>query len=367
MSIKDVDDHKLMYYPEEVAQWKKTGHATPIHVEVGPTNRCHHYCSFCSVDWITHGAVRIDTEVLVRAIHSMADVGVRSIYFAGEGEPLLHPGMERFVQTAHQRGLKVSMSTNAGLLNKKRLEGLLPYFAWIRFSIDAATPETHESIHKSKDFKKVVRNMRDAAIFKKENNLDVELGAQFIVLEENLDELEMFADLMKDVGVDNIQFKPHHNHPKSASNPTLYNLTDEPLKQRLLSRTTDDFQVMVRSRNLEEVPPPANLVSIGSTEESTQNSIYCYDKCYAYNFLTLIDAKGYCYGCNIFYDQPEYSFGTVYEQSFEDIVTSGRVQKTIDKVAELNHVPCGNYKCRPHVINEYLHRIKNPERNDEFI
>jgi len=356
MSIKDVDGHKLMYYPEEVATWKKTGAGTPLHVEIGPTNRCHHHCSFCSVDWITHGSVRIDTDVLVRGIHSMADTGVRSIYYAGEGEPLLHPGMEQFVQAGHKRGIKNSMSTNGGLLIEKRLPGLLPYFAWIRFSIDAARPETHHSIHKTKDFNKVIENMRRATKFKRDNNLDVEIGAQFIVLEENLEELEEFADLMKDVGVDNVQFKPHHNHPKSASNPTLYNLTDENLRQRLLARTTDDFQVMVRSRNLEEMP-----------EIPGQTHNYCYKKCFAYNFLTLIDAKGSCYGCNIFYDQKDYSFGNLYEQSFEEIHTSGQVQKIIDKVAELNHVQCGNYKCRPHVLNEYLDRIKNPEKNDEFI
>ena len=91
MGIKDVDGHKLMYYPEEVARWKTTGAATPLHVEIGPTNRCNHHCSFCSVDWVTHGKILIDTDVLVRAIHSMGDVGVKSIYFAGEGEPMLHP------------------------------------------------------------------------------------------------------------------------------------------------------------------------------------------------------------------------------------------------------------------------------------
>jgi len=356
MSIKDVDGHKLMYYPEEVATWIRTGAATPLHVEVGPTNRCQHHCSFCSVDWITHGVIRIDTDVLVRGIHSMADVGVRSIYFAGEGEPLLHPGMEQFVQAAHSRGIKTSMASNGGLLNERRLKELLPYFSWIRFSIDAATAESHESIHKSKDFDRVIKNIRRATQYKKDNNLSVELGAQFIVLEENLDELEMFADLMKDVGVDNIQFKPHHNHPKSASNPTLYNLTDEALRQRLLARTTADFQVMVRSRNLEEM-----------SQIPGQDHNYCYKKCFAYNFLTLIDAKGNCYGCNIFYDRKDYSFGNIHEQSFEEIHTSGQVQKIIDKVAELNHVQCGNYKCRPHILNEYLDRIKNPEVNDEFI
>ena len=356
MGIKDVDSHKLMYYPEEVAHWKKTGAATPLHVEIGPTNRCQHHCSFCSVDWITHGVVRINTEVLVRGIHSMADVGEKSIYFAGEGEPLLHPDMDKFVQAAHSRGIKTSMATNGGLLNERRLNQLLPYFAWIRFSIDAATAETHREIHKSKDFDRVIRNMRAAAKYKKEHNLDVELGAQFIVMENNIHEMEAFADLMKDVGVDNVQFKPHHNHPKSASNPTLYSLTDNDLRQRLLDRSTDDFYVTVRSRNLEEMP-----------EIPGQSHNYCYKKCYAYNFLTLVDAKGGCYGCNIFYDQKDYSFGNIYEQTFEEIHTSGQVQKIIDKVAKLNHEPCGNYKCRPHIINEYLNRIKNPEVNDEFI
>ena len=226
MGIEDVDSHKLMFYPEEVSKWLTTGAGTPLHVEVGPTNRCNHYCSFCSVDWITHGKVLIDTEVLVRAIHSMADVGVKSVYFAGEGEPMLHRDMDQFVQAAHSRGIKTSMSTNGALLTEKRLDSVFRYFSWVRFSIDAATYDTHHSIHKNKDFHRIIKHMRQAVQFKKDNNLEVEIGAQFIVLEENLHEMEAFADLMKDVGVDNIQFKPHHNHPKSASNPTLYNLTD---------------------------------------------------------------------------------------------------------------------------------------------
>jgi MoaA/NifB/PqqE/SkfB family radical SAM enzyme len=356
MGIEDVDSHKLKYYPEEVARWARTGQGTPLHVEIGPTNRCNHHCSFCSVDWITHGKVLIDTDVLVRAIHSMADVGVRSAYFAGEGEPLLHKDMDKFVQAATSRGMKCSMSTNASMLTAKRLPGLWPHFAWVRFSLDAATYETHNSIHGNKDFERIIKNIRRAVEYKKEHNLEVEMGAQFIVMEENIAEMEDFADLMKDVGVDNVQFKPHHNHPKSDSNPTLYNLTDEPLRQRLLARSTDDFKVLVRSRNLQEMP-----------EIPGQSHNYCYKKCYAYNFLTIIDANGGCYGCNIFYDNKEYSFGNIHEQSFEEIHTSGQVQKVIEKVAALNHEPCGNYKCRPHVLNEYLDRIKNRKKNDEFI
>lgn len=356
MGIKDVDGHKLMYYPEQVAHWKTAGRGTPLHVEIGPTNRCQHHCSFCSVDWITHGKVLIDTDVLVRAIHSMADIGVRSIYFAGEGEPLLHPGMEKFVQAAHERGIRTSLSTNGSLLTESRLDTVFRHLSWIRFSVDAGFAETHETIHKTQDFYRVIDNIHRACEFKKEHDLEIDVGAQFIVLEENLDELERFADLMKEIGVDNIQYKPHHNHPKSSSNPTLYRLTDESLRERLLSRNSDDFVVMVRSKNLE-----------GMSNLPGQDHGYCYKKCFAYNFLTLIDAKGQCYGCNVFYDQPDYSFGNIHEQTFEEIHTSGQVQKIIDKVAELNHVQCGNYKCRPHILNEYLHRVAHPERNDEFI
>jgi len=356
MGIKDVDGHKLMYYPEEVARWLTTGKTTPLHVEVGPTNRCNHHCSFCSVDWVTHGKILIDTDVLVRAIHSMGDVGVKSIYFAGEGEPMLHPDMDKFVQAAHERGIKTSMSTNGSRLSEKTLDTVFKYFSWIRLSMDAATADTHRSIHMNKDFDRIIENIRRAAKFKKDNNLNIDIGAQFIVLEENLTELEMFADLMKDIGVDNIQFKPHHNHPKSASNPTLYNLTDEALRQRLLARSDENFTVMVRSKNLQEMP-----------EIPGQSHNYCYKKCFAYNFLTLIDAKGACYGCNVFYNKPDYSFGNIHEQSFEEIHTNGQVQEVIDRVAELEHLQCGNYKCRPHILNEYLHRIKKPEKNDEFI
>ena len=116
------------------------------------------------------------------------------------------------------------------------------------------------------------------------------------------------------------------------------------------------FVVMVRSRNIQELPV---------IEGQSHN--YCYKKCYAYNFLTLIDAYGECYGCNVFYNTPDYSFGNIHKQSFEEIHTSGQVQETMERVAELEHVQSGNYKCRPHVLNEYLNRVKNPEKNDEFI
>ena len=72
--------------------------------------------------------VLIDTDVLVRAIHSMADIGVKSVYFAGEGEPLLHKDLGVFVKTAHERGIKVSMSSNASLLTERRIQDFFQYF-----------------------------------------------------------------------------------------------------------------------------------------------------------------------------------------------------------------------------------------------
>ena len=42
----EVDNHKLMYHPERVTEWRERKDCYPIYVEIGPTNACNHRCIF---------------------------------------------------------------------------------------------------------------------------------------------------------------------------------------------------------------------------------------------------------------------------------------------------------------------------------
>src|ERR1035437_8838468 len=101
MSIKDVDSHKLAYHPERVAEWKQENICFPLHIEVGITNKCNHSCIQCTLDWINHKNTVMDTKVFLNMLDDAAKLGVKSIYFAGEGEPTLHKDLPLFIKKAY--------------------------------------------------------------------------------------------------------------------------------------------------------------------------------------------------------------------------------------------------------------------------
>ena len=85
-----MDSHKLIYHPCRVAQWMNGENIYPIELEVGLTNACNHRCVFCAVDYTGYCPTMLDGQVFQKRIDEFAKKGVKSIIYAGEGEPLLN-------------------------------------------------------------------------------------------------------------------------------------------------------------------------------------------------------------------------------------------------------------------------------------
>src|SRR3989338_8010506 len=85
-----IEGHKLMYHVDEVSKWLKGEMVAPIYVEIGPINSCNHKCVFCALDYLKSRGSAISKDVLIANLKDMAEFGVKSIMFAGEGEPLLY-------------------------------------------------------------------------------------------------------------------------------------------------------------------------------------------------------------------------------------------------------------------------------------
>jgi len=141
--ITNVDSHKLMYHPDRVIHWQKFNDCFPIYVEIGLTNACNHKCIFCALDYLENGAKFIDTSVMISTLKNMAEHGVKSIMFAGEGESTLHKDIGLFVQKAKQLGMDISITTNGVPLTPEKIQQCLPHLSWIRFSVDSGTPENY--------------------------------------------------------------------------------------------------------------------------------------------------------------------------------------------------------------------------------
>jgi MoaA/NifB/PqqE/SkfB family radical SAM enzyme len=115
------------------------GHHRPLMVNIEPTHRCNLECTYC--DKVDAHSPQMETEAALRMIDELAEIGTLSVCFDG-GEPLVHPGIERFVRRAKSHGFRVSMSTN-GLLIKRKLK-VLDYVDVVKVSIDGPS-DVHDA------------------------------------------------------------------------------------------------------------------------------------------------------------------------------------------------------------------------------
>ncbi len=350
-SIKpDVDAHKLIYHPKRVLEWAEKKDCYPIYIEIGLTNICNHKCIFCGLDW-ARGVDTLKTPALLENLKDMAEHGVKSICYSGAGEPTLHPDFSLIVRKTKELGIDVSLSTNVTLFTEQKAKETLPYLSWIRFSVDAATPQTHAKIHgcSESDFQKILDNLVSAVKIKKENNYSTTLGVQFLLLEENAEEVFQLAEICKKIGVDNLQVKPYSQNPNSINKFNVdYNKFIE-LKDKLESLNSDNFKVFFRAHRIESV-----------SHEQT------YNECYGLPFFTIINEKGDIMPCHLYYNRSEFSYGNIYEKKFSEIWRGEKRKQILEKIKEKGIHDCKK-GCRLDLINKYLYRLKNPQPHDNFV
>ena len=347
-----MDSHKLMYHPQRVADWLNGKTIYPIEMEVGLSGACNHRCIFCAVDYMEYKPRLLGANVYLKNLKLMGKLGLKSIIYAGEGEPLTHPDAPDIFNQTKENGIDAAMSTNGVLFTKEKAAACMAALTWIRVSIAGATDKTYEAIHQCKagDLGRVLRNLEDAVAIKKKQRLHTTLGAQLLLLPENKDEVVPLAKILREIGFDYFTVKPFSQHPSSKAKLSVDYSEAEEIGKELREYQTEDFKIYFRSRSIENL-------AIDKP----------YSKCEGVHFMTYMDAAGDVFPCIVFMGQDEFVYGNIYENTFTEIWESERAKRIRDRFNDaFIHKNCRK-TCRLDEINKYLHELKQPGKHVNFI
>ena len=346
-----IDSHKLVYHPRWVAnyldrhqQWPAAAEVVPLYVEMSPVGACNHRCTFCAVDYIGYQTRSIAEDVLCRTLADMGALGVKSVMFAGEGEPLLYKPINAAVAAARQAGIDVAFTTNGVPITTRFIDQSLPLTAWIKISLNAGTAATYAAIHRTqeKDFGRVLDNLRACVAAKREKNLKCIIGAQCLLLPENSGEMVALAELCRDIGLDYLVVKPYSQHRFSLTHQ--YEGIDyapyAAMESALAGISGNGFQVIFRGQTLRKY---------GESMESR------YPTCLATPFAwAYVMADGAVYSCSAYLNDPRFRLGDINQQSFSEIWRSPARQANYHLVRDALDIRECRRNCRMDEVNRYL-------------
>lgn len=348
-----LDGHKLHYHPERVAAVLAGGEPGPIYVELGLTKRCNLRCTFCALDFLQTPHSELPTERLLALFGELAETGVKSLLFSGDGEPMLRPELPDLIAAAAACGLDTALATNGTQLPAEWRVPLARHLTWIKFSLNAATRESYARIHRADGalLDRALANLEALVATRNALTTRMTIGVQAVLLPENAAEMGLLAERARAAGADYFVVKPFSRNPHSlaVAYPELDYRPYLKLGETLRQLATDRFQVCFRDR------------AIGKTMGEDRG----YGGCLGAAFVAAIYADGGVFPCAPHSGDQSSCYGNVNRHSFGEIWHSARRRAIGARLAaDLAGCMPG---CRMDEINRYLWRLRHPPPHVNFI
>ncbi|HIJ54519.1 MAG TPA: radical SAM protein [Deltaproteobacteria bacterium] len=352
--------YKVLHNLDSVKRSIEDPATPPLHVQLDLSENCNHNCIFCFFreDAFNTGMRRkniakgvgrrsLKTDKLLTTISELGKLGTMAITLVGGGEPMMHPHAERVLKAIITAGIAYGLITNGSIrMNPIMLESLKAA-TWIRVSLDAATETTYARMHQPKNpkkdnFQRTITNLKRL----REQCPDTDIGVSFLIHPYNYKEIAHCAALCKGIGLNYIQYKPVYTEERGEDViPFLPEIKSQIVRAQGLE--THDFQVIALLARLDDISKPARD----------------YQYCRIHLLNTQIGVDGKVYPCCVLKYVEEYSFGSIYEQSFEEIWSGDQRRMVIERINPSTCPPCWYDR-----TNEVLEYLASPhDRHETFV
>jgi len=317
---------KALHQAEDVKLLKKGEMFAPKDIQVDLEAYCPHSCEFCSyrnVNWQDHGmefeepskrvaeTTGMPKDLAMRIPKEMYEAGIPSIELTGGGEPMVYPYIREFLEELAKYPIELAIVTNGASLNTQT-QSLLKNLRWMRFSVDAATPETHNLVHRVPEsvYPIVLKHIEEVVARQFE---DCKIGISFVITKNNFHEIEQAAVLYKSLGVDSVRYTFIYDpEGRGAMNSDEIAESEQALN-RARGMQDESFKVFGTMRRLEFYSQP-------NTD---------FDFC-GYQFFTwAIGYDGVVYPCCIMKYHKGFGLGDLRTHSLNEIVYSEERKKFI--------------------------------------
>lgn len=183
----------LIMYPEEIM--------------IEPTNVCNLRCPLCGNKDMKRKKGNMALEQFKEILRQVPEM--KRMVIGITGEPLLNKDVFKMIKAASGKGIKVSMPTNALLLDRFDVNEVLDSgLDELVVSFDGATKKSYETYRVGSDFERVKKAVTKLCHEKRKRKQEKpSIVLQFLVMKHNEHEIEKMKKLAKEIKPDYLFFK----------------------------------------------------------------------------------------------------------------------------------------------------------------
>ncbi len=218
----------------------------PVSINLDLTTACNFACPHCVDSAIINTGEYLSMDNVKKSLDTLKSRGLLSVILLGGGEPTLYKGFGEVVRHIKDIGLQVGIVTNGSKLERvSEVSSLLGKHDWLRLSIDAATQETFDKLHRPRTSVRLEQILEDAKKIKMKNP-DLSMGYSFVIMWEglslngvqiapNLHEMKAASELAAEYSFDYISFKPCLIRLPDLNRETLLDSVDRKKEEQIIN------------------------------------------------------------------------------------------------------------------------------------